>query len=174
MSIIIGILNVCLVITSIFLIGLVLIQRGRGGGLAGAFGGMGGSSAFGAKAGDVFTRVTMWTAIVWFGIAMMLVVLVNRVSISAFDDGESDTLQASPVTTSKEKGKTSGATKSGKAGSSATDKSGSSTDKAGSSTESKAAEGSKAAPAVSPSKPAESSAAPANKDSAAKPAETKK
>ncbi len=167
MSIIIGILNVCLVITSIFLIGLVLIQRGRGGGLAGAFGGMGGSSAFGAKAGDVFTRVTMWTAIVWFGIAMMLVVLVNRVSISAFDDGESDTLQASPVTTSKEKGKTSGATKSGKAGSSATDKS-------GSSTESKAAEGSKAAPAVSPSKPAESSAAPANKDSAAKPAETKK
>jgi preprotein translocase subunit SecG len=172
-SIIIGILNVCLVITSIFLIGLVLIQRGRGGGLAGAFGGMGGSSAFGAKAGDVFTRVTMWTAIVWFGIAMLLVVLVNRVSISAFDDGESDTLQASPVTTSKEKGKTSGATKSGKAGS-ATDKAGSATDKAGSSTESKAAEGSKAASAVSAPKPAESSAAPANKDSAAKPAETKK
>ena len=39
---------------SLFLIALVLIQRGRGGGLAGAFGGAGGQSAFGTKAGDVF------------------------------------------------------------------------------------------------------------------------
>ncbi len=44
---------------------LVLIQRGRGGGLAGAFGGMGGQSAFGTKAGDLFTRVTIVTAAIW-------------------------------------------------------------------------------------------------------------
>ena len=50
---------------AIFLILLVLVQRGRGGGLAGALGGMGGSSAFGAKAGDVFTRVTIVAAAVW-------------------------------------------------------------------------------------------------------------
>ena len=167
MSIIIGILNVCLVTTSIFLIGLVLIQRGRGGGLAGAFGGMGGSSAFGAKAGDVFTRVTMWTAIVWFLIAMMLVVLVNRVSISAFDDGDSDTLQSSPVSTSKEKGKTSGSAKTGKAGSTATDK-------AGASSATKAPAGSSAAPAATEPKPAESSPAKAINDSSSKPAESKK
>ncbi len=48
-----------LLITAIFLIVLVLIQRGKGGGLAGAFGGMGGQSAFGTKAGDLFTRVTI-------------------------------------------------------------------------------------------------------------------
>ncbi len=50
---------------AIFLILLVLVQRGRGGGLAGALGGMGGSSAFGAKAGDVFTRVTVVAASIW-------------------------------------------------------------------------------------------------------------
>src|SRR6187200_2097731 len=49
----------------IFLIVLVLLQRGRGGGLAGAFGGMGGQSAFGTKAGDVFTRITVVVAILW-------------------------------------------------------------------------------------------------------------
>jgi len=50
---------------AVFLILLVLVQRGRGGGLAGALGGMGGSSAFGAKAGDVFTRITIISAAVW-------------------------------------------------------------------------------------------------------------
>ncbi|MDP6059564.1 MAG: preprotein translocase subunit SecG, partial [Pirellulaceae bacterium] len=46
-------------LTALFLILLVLIQRGRGGGLAGAFGGAGGQSAFGTKAGDMFTRITI-------------------------------------------------------------------------------------------------------------------
>ncbi len=50
---------------AIFLILLVLVQRGRGGGLAGALGGMGGSSAFGAKAGDVFTKITAISACFW-------------------------------------------------------------------------------------------------------------
>jgi preprotein translocase subunit SecG len=50
---------------AIFLILLVLVQRGRGGGLTGALGGMGGSSAFGAKAGDIFTRITIVVAGIW-------------------------------------------------------------------------------------------------------------
>lgn len=50
---------------AVFLILLVLVQRGRGGGLAGALGGMGGSSAFGAKAGDVFTKITVVAATIW-------------------------------------------------------------------------------------------------------------
>ncbi|QDS98896.1 preprotein translocase subunit SecG [Adhaeretor mobilis] len=52
-------------VTAIFMILLVLVQRGRGGGLAGALGGAGGSSAFGAKAGDVFTRITIGAAAFW-------------------------------------------------------------------------------------------------------------
>lgn len=52
------------------LIVLVLIQRGRGGGLAGAFGGLGGQSAFGAKAGDVFTKITVGLAAVWIAVCI--------------------------------------------------------------------------------------------------------
>lgn len=54
-----------LTLVGLFLIFIVLLQRGRGGGLAGAFGGMGGQSAFGTKAGDVFTKITVGVTIVW-------------------------------------------------------------------------------------------------------------
>ncbi len=43
---------------SFIMILLVLIQKGRGGGLSGAFGGSGGNTAFGAKTGDVLTWAT--------------------------------------------------------------------------------------------------------------------
>jgi preprotein translocase subunit SecG len=62
---------IVLLLLAVFLILLVLVQRGRGGGLAGALGGMGGSSAFGAKAGDVFTRITIITASIWIGISII-------------------------------------------------------------------------------------------------------
>lgn len=62
--------GILIFLTSLFLILLVLVQRGRGGGLTGALGGMGGQSAFGAKAGDTFTRVTMVTATLWILICM--------------------------------------------------------------------------------------------------------
>lgn len=50
---------------SIVLIGIILLQRGRGGGLVGALSGLGGQSAFGTKAGDIFTRITIGIAAVW-------------------------------------------------------------------------------------------------------------
>lgn len=55
---------------SIFLTLLILVQRGRGGGLTGALGGMGGQSAFGTKAGDVFTKITVVTALLWIVLSM--------------------------------------------------------------------------------------------------------
>ena len=60
-----------------FLILLVLVQRGRGGGLAGALGGAGGQSAFGAKAGDTFTKITMWTAFFWIVFCVIAVRLMT-------------------------------------------------------------------------------------------------
>ncbi|MGD9127136.1 MAG: preprotein translocase subunit SecG [Planctomycetia bacterium] len=54
-----------LLFTSLFLILLILVQRGKGGGLAGALGGAGGQSAFGSKAGDTFTRITIGLAFLW-------------------------------------------------------------------------------------------------------------
>jgi preprotein translocase subunit SecG len=75
---ILGFLNIVIVILTLFLIVLILIQRGKGGGLAGAFGGMGGSSAFGARTGDVFTKVTVGVAVAWILLSMLMVVLTNR------------------------------------------------------------------------------------------------
>jgi preprotein translocase subunit SecG len=56
---------ILLLVVGLLLMGIILLQRGRGGGLAGAFGGMGGQSAFGTKAGDVFTKITIIMAVIW-------------------------------------------------------------------------------------------------------------
>jgi preprotein translocase subunit SecG len=61
------------IIISVFMILLVLIQKGRGGGLASAFGGMGGNTAFGSKTGDVLT----WATSVVFGIFLLLAIVLN-------------------------------------------------------------------------------------------------
>ena len=66
-----------MLVTAIFLILLVLVQRGRGGGLAGAFGGMGGQSAFGAKAGDTFTKVTIYASTFWILLCMAALAILN-------------------------------------------------------------------------------------------------
>jgi preprotein translocase subunit SecG len=52
-------------VLSLFMVLLILVQRGKGGGLTGALGGPGGQSAFGTKAGDLFTRITIVAAAVW-------------------------------------------------------------------------------------------------------------
>ncbi|HLJ95386.1 MAG TPA: preprotein translocase subunit SecG [Gemmataceae bacterium] len=71
------ILNWLVLIVGILLIFLVLIQRGKGGGLAGAFGGTGGSSAFGSRAGDLFTRITLVLAGIWVALIMVHIRVVQ-------------------------------------------------------------------------------------------------
>jgi preprotein translocase subunit SecG len=77
-----SLLNILVLLLGIFLILLVLIQRGKGGGLAGAFGGVGGSSAFGSRAGDLFTRITITVAGIWILLTMIQVVVVQHVAQS--------------------------------------------------------------------------------------------
>ena len=89
------VLMTLLMFSGLFLIGLVLLQRGRGGGLAGAFGGMGGQSAFGTKAGDVFTRITIGVATAWILLCAGSVVALHhassgRTDSSVFKDGSDD------------------------------------------------------------------------------------
>jgi protein translocase SecG subunit len=72
-------LTVLLILLSLFMILLILIQRGKGGGLAGAFGGAGGSSAFGSRAGDTFTKVTLYVAVAWLLLVMILIKIVPQV-----------------------------------------------------------------------------------------------
>jgi preprotein translocase subunit SecG len=71
-------LSLAMFAIALFLILLVLVQRGRGGGLAGALGGMGGQSAFGTKAGDMFTKITAYTALVWIVICAIAVAYYRR------------------------------------------------------------------------------------------------
>ena len=94
-----------LILLCVFLICLVLIQRGKGGGLAGAFGagGGGGSSAFGTKAGDVFTRVTMITAGIWIAMNMVLVILSNQRTSAWGDTPESGSINKSAFSTPTDK-----------------------------------------------------------------------
>ena len=53
-----GFLGTMFLVTCALLVIVVLLQKGRGGGLGAAFGGAG-SSAFGTRTGDVFTWVTI-------------------------------------------------------------------------------------------------------------------
>ena len=71
------VMEILLFMCSLFLMALVLVQRGKGGGLTGALGGMGGQSAFGSKAGDAVTKITIVTAAIWIFLCMMTIALFN-------------------------------------------------------------------------------------------------
>ncbi|MBI5864512.1 MAG: preprotein translocase subunit SecG [Planctomycetes bacterium] len=57
---------------------IILAQRGRGVGLAGAFGGAGGHTAFGAKTGDVLT----WATVVVTAVFLFAAVVLNYVFVT--------------------------------------------------------------------------------------------
>jgi preprotein translocase subunit SecG len=71
-------LNIAILLLGLFLILLILIQRGKGGGLAGAFGGVGGSSPFGSRAGDAFTRYTITVATLWLWLILLQVKVIQE------------------------------------------------------------------------------------------------
>ena len=136
-------LAILLILTSIFLFLLVLIQLGRGGGLAGAFGGLGGQSAFGTKAGDLFTRVTIGVAAFWIVLCVVSVrVMGSKTNMFTGSQtqqtpgGASDTGAAEPSTSSDsdkaEQSTDKGAADTGSAGkgTDATPPAGTSTDSA--------------------------------------------
>jgi preprotein translocase subunit SecG len=71
------VLNILIWLVSVFLILLILIQKGKGGGLAGAFGGPGGQSAFGSKTADAFTKITHYVAGIWVALIVIMIWLVQ-------------------------------------------------------------------------------------------------
>ncbi len=76
---------------SFMLIVIVLLQRGRGGGLAGALGGAGGQSAFGTKAGDVFTKITVGMAIIWVLVAGFSINIISWSRTVSYKGGANTT-----------------------------------------------------------------------------------
>src|SRR3954464_15618313 len=71
-----GLFITLFVLVSVLLIMIILIQKGRGGGLVSAFGGGGGNTAFGSKTGDVLT----WTTSIVFGVFLLLAIALNLIS----------------------------------------------------------------------------------------------
>lgn len=76
-------LLILLLLTGLVMLFIILIQRGRGGGLVGALGGQGGASAFGSRAGDTFTRITVGVALVWLVLNMAMNLYVQYDSTPA-------------------------------------------------------------------------------------------
>lgn len=72
---------ILMVLASLGLIGVVLIQSGKGDGLSGAFGMGEGQAVFGSRAGDVLTKATTWFAIAF----MLLCLAVTYLSKHAGD-----------------------------------------------------------------------------------------
>ena len=66
------ILAIFFAVLAILLMIVILLQRGKGVGLAGAFGGTGGGTAFGAKTGDILTWVTIVGAVMLLAYTVVL------------------------------------------------------------------------------------------------------
>ena len=96
MTALLYVFEILFVFVCIFLVLLILIQKGRGGGLASAFGGAGGQTAFGSKTGDVLT----WATSVVFGIFLTLAVVLNLIANAvdkAHGGGSTPTVALSPA-----------------------------------------------------------------------------
>ncbi|HEY5328893.1 MAG TPA: preprotein translocase subunit SecG [Acidobacteriaceae bacterium] len=71
------------VIVCLFLVGVVLVQQGKAGDLAGAFGGQGSQTAFGPRgASNVLTRLTTWSAVIFMLTSIGLTVTMSRATTS--------------------------------------------------------------------------------------------
>jgi len=78
-TILVNIMATLFVLTCLFMMLVILIQKPKGGGLSGAFGGAGGSAqaAFGAKTGDLLTTITIGCFVVFLGLAIGLVYTIR-------------------------------------------------------------------------------------------------
>ena len=80
-----GIIIIVHVIVCLLLILLVLVQSDKGGGLAGAFGGMSGgvNSVFGGRGtANILTKATTWAAVLFLSISLILNLVVANKSTS--------------------------------------------------------------------------------------------
>jgi preprotein translocase subunit SecG len=73
-----GTVIVVFLLSCVLLMGVILIQKGRGGGIGSAFGGTMSASPFGTKTGDVFTWITVVLAGLFLLCALLLNVLVGK------------------------------------------------------------------------------------------------
>lgn len=107
MSVLFVLLTIVFIVLSAAMILIILVQRPQGGGLAGAFGGAGGTSSetvFGGRVGDALTVATVIAFVVWLGFAISLNLISPRDMPAApettLTSGESGTVPIDPADTS--------------------------------------------------------------------------
>lgn len=71
------------IVLCVLFAGLILIQKGRGGGISSAFGGAGGNTAFGSKTGDVLTWATSVVFAIFLVCCVSLSLLAAKVNEQA-------------------------------------------------------------------------------------------
>ena len=76
------VLKVVLIVVCTALIGIILIQRGRGGGLAGAFGGGGVEQAFGTHAATLAQKTTIVLAVLFLVLSVVLGILYQKTGVT--------------------------------------------------------------------------------------------
>ena len=84
MGVLSGILYTAVIIVGLLMIGLVLIQKSKGGGFGGSFGGVG-ESIFGAHAGSHLTKMTVVMTTLFFVLALVLTVIVSHIGKGSVD-----------------------------------------------------------------------------------------
>jgi preprotein translocase subunit SecG len=89
---------VLFVIVSVVLILVILVQKGRGGGLSGAFGGGMASGLLGSKTGDFLTWVTIGLVTVFLGLAILMA-RYYRPSVQFGTEPVAPPSQSAPATT---------------------------------------------------------------------------
>ena len=72
-----------------------MLQRGKGGGLAGPWA-AGGQSAFGTKAGDLFTKITVGVASFWILISVFAAIYAPYLSANQIAGGPNAGAQQNP------------------------------------------------------------------------------
>lgn len=89
MELLIGLLTLVLVLDAIFLIFLIMLQLPKkDAGIGTAFGGSTTDALFGPGAGNILTKLTKWTAVIFLGLALTLSVMNTK-----FDGGISKSLR---------------------------------------------------------------------------------
>ncbi len=76
----VSVLTIVFMLICPLIIFIILVQDPKGGGLAGVFGGAGGSAAFGAKTADVVMKATVSLGIVFFVLALVLGISLKQTS----------------------------------------------------------------------------------------------
>ncbi len=77
MSVLLIFIYALVALVSLLLIGLILIQPSKSGGMGAAFGGIG-ESVFGGKAGSHLTKATVWMTAIFLVLTLVLAVLIGR------------------------------------------------------------------------------------------------